>query len=174
MKIAENMFVAIDYCLTLDSGEEVDRSEEGEPLGFIFGKGQIIPGLEKELLGMTAGDAAKVTVEPGEGYGEVREEMRQEIHRSQFPPDADIQLGVFQAHGPNGPIVFEIVNIQDDMVTADFNHPLAGKRLHFEIKVTEVREATPEELVEEESCGCGCSSDKEDGCGCSTGSGCSC
>ena len=172
MKIAENVFVAIDYCLTLDSGEEVDRSEQGEPLGFIFGRGQIIPGLENELLGMTSGDTAKVTVEPEEGYGVVRDEMRQEIQRSQFPPDAEIQLGVFQAHGPNGPIVFEIVDIKDDMITADFNHPLAGKRLHFDIKVTEVREATPEELVEEESCGCDCSADKHDGCGC--GSGCSC
>ncbi|OGR01594.1 MAG: hypothetical protein A2511_11660 [Deltaproteobacteria bacterium RIFOXYD12_FULL_50_9] len=182
MKIAENAYVAMNYCLTLDSGEEVDRSEEGSPLGFIFGRGQIIPGLEKKLMGMVKGDSARVTVEPEDGYGVVQDEMRQEIPRSQFPPDADVQPGVFQAHGPNGPIVFEIISITDDMVLADFNHPLAGKRLHFDITVTEVREAHPEELVEAtDSCGCGCSSsDSQQDCGCSSdkkegcGSGCNC
>ena len=89
MNIADKMYVAIDYTLTLESGQEIDKSPEGEPLGFITGTGQIIPGLEKALMGRLAGDSAKLVVEPEDAYGPVKDDMFQEIPKSQFPGDVD-------------------------------------------------------------------------------------
>ncbi len=149
MKVADNLHVSIDYTLSLDSGEVVDRSEPGEPLGFVYGKGQIIPGLEKALQGMEAGQSAKVTVEPEDGYGLPREDLFREIPRENFPPDLELEPGMgFEARGPHGPVVFRVHEVRDDLVVADFNHPLAGERLHFEVKISEVREPRPEELAE--------------------------
>ncbi|MBU0728585.1 MAG: peptidylprolyl isomerase [Proteobacteria bacterium] len=189
MKIANDMYVAIDYCLTLESGEEIDRSEEGEPLSFITGSGMIIPGLEDQLLGMSIGESANIIVGPADGYGEFREDLCQTVPRSHFPPDVELIPGQFQAEGPNGPVSFEIKSVTDEEVVADFNHPMAGKQLHFAIKILEVREPSEEEkaaIAEAGGCGCGCGSSDEDdqGCdcgssdesdqGCGCGSGCSC
>lgn len=171
MKVAEKTFVAIEYCLTLDSGEEVDRSPEGDPLSFITGTGQIIPGLEKELMGMAAGESAKITVEPADGYGEVNDELFQEVPRSQFPADVEIETGMsFQAEGPQGPFMIVVKAVNDDNVTVDLNHPMAGQKLHFDVKVMEVREPSEEETAQVAG-GCGCASTQPtEGCG----SGCSC
>lgn len=184
MKIQENMFVAIDYCLTLQSGEEVDRSAAGEPLDFIIGAGQIIPGLEDGLMGMKKGDKARITVQPADAYGELSDELLQEVPRDTFPPDIDIQPGMeFEAEGPHGPFMFRVQAADDKVVVADLNHPLAGETLHFDVKVIEVREASAEEIAAAEAdfdgCGCGCADpdeaegdcdcmchDEEDGCGC--------
>lgn len=173
MKIKENMFVAIDYCLTLESGEEVDRSAEGEPLDFIIGAGQIIPGLEDGLIGMKVGDQARITVAPADAYGELSDELLQEVPRDTFPPDIDIQPGMeFEAEGPHGPFMFRVQAADNQVVVADLNHPLAGETLHFDIKVLEVREASAEELAEAEAenegCGCGCADpdEAEDDCDC--------
>ena len=114
MKIAENLFVAIEYCLSLDSGEEVDRSRAGNPLSFITGTGQIIPGLEKELMGMEAGDSANITVESDDAYGQAREDLLHEIPRSQFPANVDTNPGMkFQAQSPNGPIMIVVKTVED-------------------------------------------------------------
>jgi FKBP-type peptidyl-prolyl cis-trans isomerase SlyD len=170
MKIAKNLFVAIEYCLSLDSGEEVDRSRSGNPLNFITGTGQIISGLEKEIMGMEAGDSANITVEPDDAYGPARENLVHEIPRSQFPADADIKPGVkLQAQSPNGPIMIVIKTVEDDNVTVDLNHPLAGQRLHFDVKIVEVREPSAQELSTESE-GCSCSTESPDNCG----PGCSC
>ncbi|MBU3979923.1 MAG: peptidylprolyl isomerase [Proteobacteria bacterium] len=170
MKIAENLFVAIEYCLSLDSGEEVDRSRSGNPLSFIAGTGQIIPGLEKELMGMKAGDSANITVEPDDAYGPAREDLMHEIPRSQFPVDADINPGTkFQAQSPNGPIMIVIKTVDDDNVTVDLNHPLAGQRLHFDVKIVEVREPNAQELASAAG-GCSCGTESPGNCG----PGCSC
>jgi len=170
MKIAENLFVAIDYCLTLDSGEEVDRSREGNPLSFITGTSQIIPGLEKELMGMEAGDNANITVEPDDAYGPAKEDLLHEIPRSQFPADVDIKPGIkLQAQSPNGPIIILVKTVNDDTVTVDLNHPLAGQRLHFDIKIVEIREPSAQELATAAG-GCSCSTESPDNCG----PGCSC
>lgn len=170
MKIAKNLFVAIEYCLSLDSGEEVDRSRSGNPLNFITGTGQIISGLEKEIMGMEAGDSANITVEPDDAYGSAREDLVHEIPRSQFPADADIKPGVkLQAQSPNGPIMIVIKTVEDDTVTVDLNHPLAGQRLHFDVKIVEVREPSTQELSTEAG-GCSCSTESPDNCG----PGCSC
>jgi len=174
MKVAEKKYVAIDYCLTLDSGEEVDRSQAGSPLGFITGTGQIIPGLEKQLMGMAVGDSAKITVEPEDAYGLVNDELQQDVPRSHFPTDVEVEVGMsFQADGPHGPFMVVVKSISDDTVTVDLNHPMAGKRLLFDIKVVEVRDASDEELAGmNQACGCGCGDEQEKSGGC--GSGCNC
>lgn len=175
MKIDDKTYVAIDYKLTLASGEEVDSSPAGEPLAFITGAGQIIPGLEKALMGKTAGDQSVIVVEAEDGYGPVDESMFQEIPREQFPDDCEIEPGMtFHAEGPHGPFMLSVTKVNDnDTVTVDLNHPLAGQQLHFDVKVVEVRQPSADELAElasGSSCGCGCGSEGSSSCG----SGCNC
>jgi len=180
VKIADKLFVAIDYKLTLDSGEEIDSSPTGEPLEFITGADQIIPGLESALMGMQVGDSSRIVVEPQDGYGEINDELFQDIPLDQFPDDVTIEPGMtFEAHGPEGPVLISIagVNTDDEMVRVDLNHPLAGKRLHFDVNVVNVREPSLDELTELESdCGCGCGTHGDGTCVPSSncGSGCSC
>jgi len=148
MKIKENAFVAIDYTLTIDDGTVVDQSREGAPLGFVFGKNMIIPGLEKELEGMEAGEEKSVKVSAAEGYGEVRDELIQELPRKNFPEEMEIDAGmVFQANTPHGPMSFRVAEVKDEVIVADLNHPLAGQDLNFEVRVSEVRESTEEDLM---------------------------
>jgi FKBP-type peptidyl-prolyl cis-trans isomerase SlyD len=147
MKITDKSMVAIEYSLTLDNGEEIDKSEPGKPLEFIFNTGQIIPGLEKEIEGMEVGDNTKFSVEPEDGYGEAKEELRRKIPRKEFPDDIKVGMA-FQASGPQGAIPFIIKKVEDDEVTIDLNHPLCGERLHFDVKLVGVREATDEEMAE--------------------------
>ena len=179
MNIKEKLFVSFDYRLTLDSGEEVDKSPAGQPLGFITGTGQIIPGLEKEMMGMKVGDSVKISVEPENAYGLVNPDLFQEVSRKQFPDDMEIKPGMtFQSQGPQGPMIINVSEIKDnDTVVIDLNHPLAGKRLHFDINIAEVRDLTPEEVSGISSgCSCGCSAcGSEEGCssgGCGSEGGC--
>lgn len=178
MKIDDKTYVAIDYKLTLASGEEVDSSKAGEPLGFVTGSGQIIPGLEKALKGMAVGDRSQIVVAPEDGYGPVDESMFQELPRSQFPDDCEIEPGMtFHAQGPHGPFMLSVARVNDnDTVTVDLNHPLAGQQLHFDVTVVEVREPSAAELAEQAS-GCGCGCESGDTGNCSSGScdsGCNC
>ena len=146
MKVADKSMVSIEYSLTLDNGEEVDKSEPGQPLEFIFNTGQIIPGLEKEIGGMEAGETTKFTVAPEDGYGKPKEELYRKVPRSEFPDDVKAGMA-FQASGPQGAIPFMIKEVDENEVTIDLNHPLCGERLHFDVKVVAVRKATDEELV---------------------------
>lgn len=157
MKVGEKTFVAIDYRLSLDSGEMVDSSPEGQPLGFVTGMGRILPGLEAALMGKAAGESAQVTLEPGEGYGEINEDLLRDVPKSQFPKDVDIEVGMtFTADSPRGPVPLTVAKIGEEDITVDLNHPMAGKRLHFDVKVAEVREPLPEELAQPaQGCGCG-------------------
>ncbi len=149
MKVENRRYVTIEYSLSLDSGEVVDQSSPGEPLGFVVGTGQIISGLEKGLEGLEAGATKKVTVEARDGYGEPNPALYREIPRENFPADLDLQPGMgFEAKGPHGPVTFRVRELKGDEVVADFNHPLAGERLHFDVKVAEVREPRAEELAE--------------------------
>lgn len=166
MKITPNLFVAIDYNLSLDSGEIIDRSEPGKPLGFIFGRGQIIPGLERALEGKEPGDHLKVVVEPEEAYGMPSPDLFREIPVANFPKGMTLEPGMsFEVRTTQGPMMFRIHEVQGENVVADFNHPLAGERLHFDITVVEVREPSLEEFA---SLFGGCSPEQ---CG-SCGSGC--
>lgn len=148
MKIANGTVVGIDYTLHLGDGEIVDRSE-GEPLAYIHGEGQIVPGLEQALAGLDVGDQRQVVVEPADGYGEHDARGVQEVSREAFPEDFDPKVGMqLVAEAPSGePVQFIVKEVRSDTVLVDFNHPLAGRTLHFDITVREVREATEEEKV---------------------------
>jgi FKBP-type peptidyl-prolyl cis-trans isomerase SlyD len=175
MNIADKMYVAIEYTLTLESGQEIDKSPADQPLGFITGAGQIIPGLEKALMGRVAGDKATLVVEPADAYGPVKDDLFQDIPQSQFPGDVEVKPGMaFEAQGPRGPFMITVSKVNDnDTVTVDLNHPMAGKQLHFDVNVIEVREPTADELAQAAasiSSGCGCGSEDADACG----TGCNC
>jgi len=135
------------YTLTDDSGEVLDSSSGRDPLAYLHGHSNIIPGLEKALEGKEAGYKSKVTVAPAEGYGEKNPEAVIEAPREHFPPEMTLAVGErVYADGPNGRISFTIVELTDTGAVLDANHPLAGKTLHFDVEIVEVRPATTEEL----------------------------
>lgn len=148
MKIANNSVVAMHYTLTDEDGNVIDSSSGREPLKYLHGAGNIIPGLEKELTGCEQGDAKKVVVQPAEGYGELDPNLIQTLPRDMFRGVEDIQVGMeFQAQGPNGQQQFVVVKeVSDDGITIDANHALAGKVLSFDVSIEEVREASAEEI----------------------------
>jgi FKBP-type peptidyl-prolyl cis-trans isomerase SlyD len=158
MKIEKGSVVHIDYSLHLGDGEVVDRSEPGEPLTYLHGEGEIVSGLEDALEGLSAGDKKQVVVAPPQGYGEHDPRGLQQVPRRAFPPGFEPQVGMeLTAEGPNGEAVpFSIRDVSPDTVTIDMNHPLAGKTLHFDVTVREVRAATPEELEHGHAHGSGC------------------
>ena len=147
MKIVKGSVVAVDYSLHLGDGEVVDASEPGDPLTYLHGEGQIVPGLESALEGLDVGESKKVVVAPAEGYGEHDPRGVQEVPRSAFPAGFDPKVGMeLTAEGQDGqPVPFSIREVRPENVVIDLNHPLAGKTLHFEVTVREVREATDEE-----------------------------
>lgn len=147
MKVADNTVVVIDYTLTNNDGEVIDSSEGAGPLSYLHGAGNIIPGLEEALLGKEAGDAVKATIEPAKAYGERHDQLQQDVPRDLFTGVEDIQVGMqFQSETEQGPVLVTVVAINDDTVTVDGNHPLAGMHLNFDVTVREVREASEEEL----------------------------
>lgn len=147
MQIAQRSIASFHYTLTNDGGDILDTSREREPLAYLHGAGNIVPGLEKALAGHAAGDAFKVSVEPGEGYGPRREELVQTLPKSAFEGVPTVKPGMqFQAKGPQGHVLITVTGVEGDQVHVDGNHPLAGQTLHFDVEVTEVREATEEEL----------------------------
>ena len=147
MQIAQNAVAAFHYTLTDDEGQVIDSSKGREPLTYLHGSGQIVPGLEKQMEGRGAGDKFTADVTPEEGYGVHHAELLQEVPREAFQGVDDIQPGMqFQGRGPQGAINVTVTKVEDGKVFIDGNHPLAGKTLHFDIEVTNVREATGEEL----------------------------
>ncbi|WP_034386850.1 peptidylprolyl isomerase [Deinococcus sp. YIM 77859] len=145
MNITQDKVVEIDYVLKVD-GEVVDRSEPGEPLVYLHGHNNIIPGLERALEGKKAGDSLHVTVQPEEGYGERDEDNVDELDRADF--DDEVEVGAtYYAQAEDGSVLpFTVVGIEGDRVQVDFNPPLAGQVLNFDVTVRHVRDATPEEL----------------------------
>ena len=146
MQIAKDKVVAIDYTLKDDDGSVLDTSEGKEPLAYLHGSGNIIPGLEKALEGKGQGDEVNVQVPPEEAYGERRDDLQQVVPRSLFQGVDELQVGMqFQAQSEGGEQIVTIAAIDGDDITVDANHPMAGVPLNFEVKVVEVREATDEE-----------------------------
>jgi FKBP-type peptidyl-prolyl cis-trans isomerase SlyD len=147
MQISANMVVSIDYTLTDDQGAVIDSSEGREPLAYIQGIGNIIPGLENALEGKAQGDSLKVSIAPEDGYGERSDELTQAVPKQMFEGNDEIQVGMqFQTMTDNGPQVVTVVDIDDENVTVDGNHPLAGENLNFDVTIVDIREATAEEL----------------------------
>jgi len=148
MQIATNRVVLIHYTLTNDAGETLDSSSGRDPLAYLHGKGNLIPGLEAELLGRTAGEKLNVRIAPENGYGEVDPALVQDVPRTAFQNIDDIQIGMrFQTQSARGPQVVVVTALTDDAVRVDANHPLAGQHLNFAVEITEVREASAEELA---------------------------
>jgi len=147
MKVVENAVVVIDYTLTDNEGEVIDSSDGAGPLAYLHGKGNIIVGLEEALLGKEAGDEVKASIEPANAYGERHEDMKQEVPKELFGGVENIELGMqFESETDGGPVMVTVVAMNEEMVTVDGNHPLAGVHLNFAVTVREVREATAEEL----------------------------
>jgi FKBP-type peptidyl-prolyl cis-trans isomerase SlyD len=148
MKIGENSVVSIDYTLKGDDGTVIDTSEGREPLSFVFGIGTIIPGLEKELDGKTAGETFAVTIAPEDGYGEYDDSRMVEVPKEHIEGADGMSEGVqVQAQREDGGIEsLTVASIGEKTVILDGNHPLAGKNLHFNVDVKKVREATKEEI----------------------------
>lgn len=169
MKIAENKFVKINYTLKDDDGNVVDSSlgKDREPLPFVFGRGELISGLEKELEGKKAGDKFNCTIPPAEAYGEYDEGLVFDVPLTEFDTDAtSVEVGMaFYAQTEMGPRVVHVLNVTKDTVKLDGNHELAGKSLHFEVEVVEVRDATETELNPPQGCGGGCGGCSGGGCG---------
>lgn len=149
MTIQNNSAVSFHYKLTDDDGINIDSSEGKEPLGYLHGAGNIIPGLEKALEGKKVGDSLTVAVTAAEGYGEVQKELIQEVPREAFQGIDTIELGMqFEAQtGQGGTVPVTVVAVTDELVTVDGNHPLAGRNLNFDVTIEEVRKASEEELA---------------------------
>ena len=149
MTIATNKAVSIEHTLTNDAGEVIDSSAGGAPLVYLQGAGNIIPGLEKALDGKAVGEELTVTVEPEDAYGEYSAELVSALSASMFEGVDQLEVGMqFHASAPDGQM--QIVTIRDldgDDVTVDGNHPLAGQRLTFQVKVVAVRDASEEEVA---------------------------
>ncbi len=147
MKIAKNKVVGIHYTLTDDQGNTLDSSDGRDPLYYLHGNGNLIPGLEQELENKKKDDALKVTIQPEDAYGKRNDEMVYELDRSKFPNPKEIEPGMtFTSQTNEGDIHLTVVKIEGDNVTLDANHPLAGQKLTFDVKVVEVRDASAEEL----------------------------
>jgi FKBP-type peptidyl-prolyl cis-trans isomerase SlyD len=148
LTVQDGMVVSLDYTLSLDNGQVVDSSSGQAPLDFVQGTGQIIPGLEQALAGMAIGDDKAVTVGPSEGYGEVDPSAFQTFPLNAFPPDMELSSGLqLQVRDEDGRVFpVQVAEVGKDSVLLDFNHPLAGENLHFQVKVVGLRPATREEL----------------------------
>ena len=147
MAITRDSVVTIHYTLKDDEGAVIDSSASGEPLAYLHGHGNIVPGLERELTGRNAGEELSVSVSPAEGYGEYDKELVQSVPRRALRGIKDVQPGMhLHAQTEAGTRTVTVTRIQGDMVTLDANHPLAGKNLNFDIQIEDVRQATEEEL----------------------------
>jgi FKBP-type peptidyl-prolyl cis-trans isomerase SlyD len=146
MQIAQDAVVSIHYTLTDDKGEKLDSSD-GTPLAYLHGNGNLIPGLERELEGKSAGDKLIVKIAAADAYGEYDKALVQRVPRRALKGIGDLRVGMqLHTQSPDGVRAVTVTQIVGDMVTVDGNHPLAGQNLNFEVEITDVREATEEEL----------------------------
>lgn len=148
MQISEQKVVTMNYEVADDQGQLIDRSEEGGPLAYIHGNGQLIPGLETALEGRGKGDKVAVDVPPEQGYGERDEKGVQTVARNQFDDSVEIEVGMqFEAEDDDeGHQIVTVAAVDGENITLDTNHPLAGKNLRFEVEILDVRDASAEEL----------------------------
>ena len=147
--ISADMVVTLDYTLTLDNGEVADSTQDGMPLRFLAGGGELLPAFEDALMGLAVGDELNLTLSPDEGYGEFDEEAFEEVGIDNFPSREGIEPGTaIEVHDSDGDTYTAFISeVRDDIVVLDYNHPLAGETLHFQVKVAGLRAATDEELA---------------------------
>lgn len=145
--VQDGVVVSMEYTLHVD-GKLLDSSEGQGPLQFLTGYGNIVPGLESEMIGMKIGDSKDVVVQPMDGYGEFDEEALMEVPKKDFPGDMPLEVGTeLTVRDNEGHARYaRIEMIENDLVTLNFNHPLAGDELHFHVKVVGLREPNEEEL----------------------------
>jgi FKBP-type peptidyl-prolyl cis-trans isomerase SlyD len=149
LNIEGKCVVSIHYKLTNDNGEEIDSSAGGDPLTYLHGANNIVPGLEAALDGKSTGDAVQVVIKPEDAYGEVNPALVQNVPLSAFEGVAEVKPRMqFQAQGPQGQVqLITVMEVGEAEVPVDANHPLAGQNLHFDVSVEDVREATEEEIA---------------------------
>jgi FKBP-type peptidyl-prolyl cis-trans isomerase SlyD len=179
MNIAKNTIVSFDYTLTDDNNQILDSSSEGEPLVYLHGHGNIIPGLEEAMEGKASGDSFKVHVPAATAYGERDEKLITKIPKDRFEGETVEEGMQFQAQTPDGYRVVTVTAVEGDQITIDGNHPLAGQDLNFDVAVKDIREAGEEEIAhghphhahhhgeecDDEECGCGgCDDEGCEGC----------
>jgi len=175
MNVSVNKMVTLSYVLRADGneGEIIEQTSNESPLKFVFGLGQMLPAFESNLIGLKQGDDFNMTLSARDAYGELDEEAIVDLSKEifvidgifdeeRFKPGCQVPMQTSSGQRMNG----TIIEVDNEIIKMDFNHPLAGTELHFTGKIIEVRDATEEELMPA-GCGCGCSSDD-----CSTGSGC--
>lgn len=147
--VEDDLVVSLAYDLRDSEGELIDSAGEDDPLEFIQGFGQIISGLEEEMYGLAVGDERDLVIEPADGYGEYDEEATSLVPLSMFPQGMEIELGMpveLETDDDNETVDAYVVEVNEETVLLDFNHPLAGETLHFHVKVVGLREATASEL----------------------------
>lgn len=145
--IGSNTVVRLQYEVSNRDGEVLDKSAPGDDLTYLHGANSIIPGLEDALTGKQFGDRVQVTVEPESAYGPYQDELVQEMPLSAFPEPDNVEAGMqFNAQGAQGPLTLLVLKVTDESAVVDGNHPLAGQSLVFDVTVTEVRDATAEEI----------------------------
>jgi FKBP-type peptidyl-prolyl cis-trans isomerase SlyD len=140
--ITDGKQVSLEYTLTLEDKSKIDSNVGKDPLVFTQGAHEIIPGLEKKLSGLKVGESKQIEVSPEEGYGPVDPQRRQEVEKMKIPEDARKVGAKLTGQGPDGRMVFaQVTEVKEDTVILDLNHPLAGKKLFFDIKVLKVEDA---------------------------------
>jgi len=141
MKISSGTIVSIHYTLTGDDGQIIDSSQGQDPLQYEQGAGNIIPGLEQALEGRSSGEDVQVTLEPDDAYGQRNDSMVQTVPRETFKDVEQVEPGMqFRVETEQGPMVVQVKDVADENVVLDFNHPLAGERLHFDVNIMEVND----------------------------------
>ena len=147
--VADKTVVTVHYTLKNSEGETLDSSEGDEPLTYLHGAGNIVPGLEKQLAGKAVGAKLSVVVQPADGYGLREGPEPHKVPLSSFPDDEEVEVGMeIVASGPNGEAFpLWVIDVGDDHAVLDHNHPLADVVLHFDVEVTEIRAASDEELA---------------------------
>lgn len=152
VKVDDNHKVKVHYKGTFDNGDVFDSSDGKEPLEFVVGRGQVIKGFDDALKGMSAGDEKDISIEPEDAYGNMDDRLVQEVPKEAFGENP-VKVGeLIGIRGPNGEVMpAKIVDVKDDKVKLDLNHPMAGKRLNFNLKLVDTKALTPEEIAEIES-----------------------
>ncbi len=146
--IGPNKVVGLVYVLKDSEGELIEERTPEDPLMYIQGADQLLPAVEKAVDGKSVGFTTEVHLKAAEAYGEYDEELVAEVERSEFPKDVNISIGMkFETQGPDGdPVLVEVIEVDDQKIVVDGNHPLAGIDLHFQLEVKSIREATAEEI----------------------------